>query len=529
MSRRPQEGGDICAIFIHAGAGYHSHQNERIHLSAVNDAAKVGMAVLKNGGDATDAVEMAIRLLEDKEITNAGYGSNLTMDGNVECDATIVDHYGRSGAVGALRQVKNPIAVARLVLDESTKPLSLQRVPPNLLVGPGATDYAATKGVPILPPDFLISASARERWLRWRQDLDNADMREASGHKQPQPHLPDPWASQPPASMRANPSKTPITPQRSPSERGQRPSTSQLPALTRPLVISASDVPTLSTMRESQLRETSPRKNSLTPFQSKQFNSASSSHHEHPENAVDDSLQWNIRAPKRQKLNGSFDGSNQAYPEVDDDERLPPSDECAEVTTSQDDREDNITDTVGAIAVDCFGRIAAASSSGGIGMKHKGRCGPAALVGTGTAVIPVEEDDPNQTCVATVTSGTGEHMATTTAAATAAGRIYASVRKENGRLVECNEDEAMYSMIQQDFMKHPGVSHSHCTGAIGILAVKKCRDGIYFYFGHNTDSFALASMHSEERKPVCTMSRSKGHGSIAQGGRVSRAKHARFR
>ncbi|KIV93916.1 hypothetical protein PV10_05090 [Exophiala mesophila] len=529
MSRRPQEGGDICAIFIHAGAGYHSHQNERIHLSAVNDAAKVGMAVLKSGGDATDAVEMAVRLLEDKEITNAGYGSNLTMDGHVECDATIVDHFGRSGAVGALRQVKNPIGVARLVLEESNKPLSLQRVPPNLLVGPGATDYAATKGVPILPPDLLISASARERWLRWRQDLESAAEREASNQKLPQSPISDPRAGEIPAAMRTNLNKTPITPYQSPPEREKRPSISQLPPLTRPLVISASDMPTLSTVKDSQTREMSPIKNSLTPFQSKQFNTASNGPTEHSESAIDDSLQWSIPAPKRQKLNGSFDGSNQAHPEGDDEEHFSSSGECAKGMTVEDDGEDYITDTVGAIAVDCFGRIAAASSSGGIGMKHMGRCGPAALVGTGTAVIPIEENDPNQTCVATVTSGTGEHMATTTAAATAAGRIYASVKKENGRLVECNEDEAMYSMIQQDFMEHPGVRHSHCTGAIGILAVKKCRDGIYFYFGHNTDSFALASMHSEERKPVCTMSRSKGHGSIAQGGRVSRAKHARFR
>ena len=60
------------------------------------------MAILRNGGDATDAVEMAIKLLEDREITNSGYGSNLTMAGQVECDATMIDHYGRSGAVGAV-------------------------------------------------------------------------------------------------------------------------------------------------------------------------------------------------------------------------------------------------------------------------------------------------------------------------------------------------------------------------------------------------------------------------------------------
>lgn len=59
------------------------------------------MSILKNGDSAVAAVEAAIRVLEDKEITNAGYGSNLTIEGVVECDATIVDHLGRSGACGA--------------------------------------------------------------------------------------------------------------------------------------------------------------------------------------------------------------------------------------------------------------------------------------------------------------------------------------------------------------------------------------------------------------------------------------------
>ena len=100
--RGRREGGDLCAIFVHAGAGFHSYSNEKYHLSAVEDATHVAMALLKNGADAVDAAEMAIKLLEDREVTNAGFGSNLTINGVVECDATLVDHFGRSGAVGAV-------------------------------------------------------------------------------------------------------------------------------------------------------------------------------------------------------------------------------------------------------------------------------------------------------------------------------------------------------------------------------------------------------------------------------------------
>ena len=119
----------------------------------------------------------------------------------------------------------------------------------------------------------------------------------------------------------------------------------------------------------------------------------------------------------------------------------------------QDVRGDSITDTVGAIAIDCYGHIACGASSGGIGMKFRGRVGPAALVGVGASVIPLHEDDKLKTCVAVVTSGTGEHMGTTQAAHGCAERLYHGEHKVRGGLVEkVEEQQVLPDFIEREFM-----------------------------------------------------------------------------
>ncbi|KAL2370668.1 hypothetical protein RJZ57_004911 [Blastomyces gilchristii] len=521
----------VSAIFIHAGAGFHSYQAESTHLWVCNQAATLGMTVLRAGGRAVDAVEVAIKFLEDHEITNAGYGSNLSAHGTVECDATIVDHLGRSGAVGAVEHIKNPISLARLVLDVSTKPLSLNRVPPNLLVGSGATDFAYENGMPILHADFLVSGGSRERWLRWKRDLAQVEAEEAQveeAQKDPQYQHPGHTAST--RSRFSSPgrnitsrswwrSSNPTNPPSS-SNNGSdgvaSPDTSIRP---------------LTHLPDASVRESEEDMNA-------EFVDICLNRTEHvteSPGAIDGSFQSaENRKRKRARFPlelGTAASTSLGYA----GNAIPPEnfgDQAQNDSFEEPPRkgyiigsDDNIIDTVGAIAVDCHGNIAAGSSSGGIGMKHSGRTGPAALVGVGTAVIPVDPEDEAKTCVAAVTSGTGEHMATTMASNVCAERIYSSTRKVAGQpgvFETVNEDEALEAMIDVDFMGHPGVRSSHCHAAIGVMTVKVTKEGIAFYFGHNTDSFALASMNSADTEPKCLMSRNRGHDKVAQGGRFIR-------
>ncbi|KAM4059241.1 asparaginase domain-containing protein [Hirsutella rhossiliensis] len=538
------------AIFIHAGAGFHSHQNERVHLKACVSAAEMGMRFLKAGATATEAVEAALRILEDKEITNAGFGSNLSIDGTVECDATIVDHLGRSGACGAVPNIRNPISLAKLILDTSNMPLSLRRVPPNALVGDGARAFAEEHGMPTFANEYLVSKNSHDRFFRWQEDLMRAEGRIKDTKLSPVPV---------PKAMACVPCQYDTAAALDPHRRFPREHTAAILAGTWnegqiDSPYAGTPLPESSNLPESAVfsGHSRPLGLSLPPASRSSLQMPMSQTPLTPCKFPDTKKDGVLSAkPKgNEKCADALSAPRNKVEEegLDDDEDFEPRhdgsatpqsypgtrgtayfDNNLELDASRDLKrsdsaatsKDLVTDTIGAIAIDERGQIAAGSSSGGIGMKHRGRLGPAALVGIGTAVVPCAEKDEEGVTVAAVTSGTGEHMATTMASQRCAERLYQGTRRgpRGFDVEEYDEDAIMESFVADDFMNHPGVRHCHSAGAIGVMAVKKCRAGYYFYFAHNTDSFALASMGGLDKEPHCTMSRLSEGSKIARGGR----------
>ena len=137
-------------------------------------AVHAGWAVLSNGGHALDAIEASITVLEDDPVFDAGYGSHLNLDGFVECDAIIMDAASlKAGSVAGLRRIKNPIQVARTVLEKS---------PHMMIISDGAERFAFDQGIPLCDPVELVSPAEREAWERCRVDSHAAEHHR--GHEQ---------------------------------------------------------------------------------------------------------------------------------------------------------------------------------------------------------------------------------------------------------------------------------------------------------------------------------------------------------
>ena len=148
------------AIIVHGGAWDIPDAQVDAHRQGCANAVEAGWARLSAGGSALDAVEAAVRVLEDDPIFDAGVGSVLTSEGEVELDAALMD--GRTlryGAVANLRHIHNPITLARHVLQG----------PATMLVGAGAERFAQQVGMDLCNNREFVVEREVELWQQWRR------------------------------------------------------------------------------------------------------------------------------------------------------------------------------------------------------------------------------------------------------------------------------------------------------------------------------------------------------------------------
>lgn len=139
------------ALVVHGGAGAVlariSASDRAAYDESLGRIVDAGFEVLDRGGSSLEAVTTVVRLLEDDPLFNAGHGAGLTRQREAELDASVMDGRDqRAGAVACVTHVKNPVLLARQVMERS---------PHVMLVGPGAEEFALEEGIALLPARYF--------------------------------------------------------------------------------------------------------------------------------------------------------------------------------------------------------------------------------------------------------------------------------------------------------------------------------------------------------------------------------------
>ncbi len=156
-------------LVIHGGAGTILKKNmtpekEAGYVSKLAEALETGYKILENGGKSLDAVEKVINIMEDSPLFNAGKGAVLTEKGVAELDASIMD--GKTlmaGAVAGIKRIKNPISLARLVMEKS---------PHVLMIGDGAEEFAKQNGVELVDNSYFIVKERYDQYLKMKEKME---------------------------------------------------------------------------------------------------------------------------------------------------------------------------------------------------------------------------------------------------------------------------------------------------------------------------------------------------------------------
>jgi len=152
------------SIIVHGGVGAVSHDKEKAVIAGVRGAVIAASNVLASSGSSLDAVEAAIKVLEDNPLFNSGTGSVLTFDGEVEMDAAVA--YGPAlgfGAIAGIKNIQHPISLARMVMEKTDH---------VLLQGSGAQEFARMMGI---APHNPVTEERRNQWRKYREKFLRGD------------------------------------------------------------------------------------------------------------------------------------------------------------------------------------------------------------------------------------------------------------------------------------------------------------------------------------------------------------------
>ncbi|MGE5500274.1 MAG: isoaspartyl peptidase/L-asparaginase family protein [Syntrophothermus sp.] len=165
-----------CALFaqgntryrmvIHGGAGKiikgsMTAEEESAYIEKLKEALLKGHEILKNGGSSLDATEAAVNILEDSPLFNAGKGAVFNSKGKNELDAAVMDGKTlKAGAVAGVHHIKNPVSLARLVMEKS---------PHVMMVGDGAEEFAVSMGVKLMPEEYFYYEKRYQQLLKIRE------------------------------------------------------------------------------------------------------------------------------------------------------------------------------------------------------------------------------------------------------------------------------------------------------------------------------------------------------------------------
>lgn len=162
-------------LVVHGGAGTILKDNmtpamEEAYTTGIAAALTKGYEILRSGGAAVDAVEAAVKVLEDNPLFNAGKGAVFTHEGRNELDASIMDGSTlKAGAVAGVTTIKNPVAAARAVMDKTEH---------VLLTGSGAERFAADCGLELVTPDYFFT---EPRWRALQHIKQQDSLKKARG------------------------------------------------------------------------------------------------------------------------------------------------------------------------------------------------------------------------------------------------------------------------------------------------------------------------------------------------------------